>query len=103
MKLWKKFNISEKSENKQDSTKEILSLKPLKFINNTKLNLDNKIFKSKKSLKSLSKSYSSSSLDLGGDEKEKSKRHLKDIDKKKIKINLADKKFDDMRIISTTL
>ena len=103
MKLWKKFNISEKSENKQDSTKEILSLKPLKFINNTKLNLDDKIFKSKKSLKSLSKSYSSSSLDLGGDEKEKSKRHLKDIDKKKIKINLADKKFDDMRIISTTL
>jgi len=103
MKLWKKFNISEKSENKQDSTKEILSLKPLKFINNTKLNLDDKIFKSKKSLKSLSKSYSSSSLDLGGDETEKSKRHLKDIDKKKIKINLADKKFDDMRIISTTL
>ena len=85
MKLWKKFNISEKSENKQDSTKEILSLKPLKFINNTKLNLDNKIFKSKKSLKSLSKSYSSSSLDLGGDETEKSKRHLKDIDKKKLK------------------
>ena len=103
MKLWKKFNISEKSENKQDNAKEILSLKPLKFINNTKLNLDNKIFKSKKSLKSLSKSYSSSSLDLGGDETEKSKRHLKDIDKKKIKINLADKKFDDMRIISTTL
>ena len=103
MKLWKKFNISEKSENKQDSTKEILSLKPLKFINNTKLNLDDKIFKSKKSLKSLSKSYSSSSLDLGGEETEKSKRHLKDIDKKKIKINLADKKFDDMRIISTTL
>ena len=103
MKLWKKFNISEKSENKQDSTKEILSLKPLKFINNTKLNLDDKKFKSKKSLKSLSKSYSSSSLDLGGDETEKSKRHLKDIDKKKIKINLADKKFDDMRIISTTL
>ena len=78
-------------------------MKPLKFINNTKLNLDDKIFKSKKSLKSLSKSYSSSSLDLGGDETEKSKRHLKDIDKKKIKINLADKKFDDMRIISTTL
>ena len=103
MKLWKKFNISEKSENKQDSTKEILSLKPLKFINNTKLNLDDKIFKSKKSLKSLSKSYSSSSLDLGGEETEKSKRHLKDVDKKKIKINLADKKFDDMRIISTTL
>ena len=56
MKLWKKFNISEKSENKQDS----ISLKPLKFINNTKLNLDDKKKKKKKSLKSLSKSYSSS-------------------------------------------
>ena len=100
MKLLKKLSNEEKGRNRQDNTKVTFSFKPTKLIDNFNLDLDKKEFQTKKSLKSLSKSDSSSSLDLEG---EKTKKPKNTFNQRNIKINLANEKFNDLKIISTTL
>ena len=64
LKLLKKLSNEEKGRNRQDNTKVTFSLKPTKLIDNFNLDLDKKEFQTKKSLKSLTKSNSSSSLEM---------------------------------------
>ena len=107
MKLWKKFLNEKKVISRQDNMKEIVSFKSTKLIQNSKLNKNiknKKPIETKKSLKSFSKSFSSSSSDFDLESATKPKKNLdKDLKGKTLQINLADKKFNQMKLLTTTL
>ena len=99
--LWKKFSLEKKVISKQDNMKEIMSFKSSRLKNNAiKNKINNK--KSFEAKKSLHNSFSSSSFDLE-ENFEKTKRNKDNIDVKTIQINLAKNKFNDIKLISTTL
>ena len=105
MKLkWKNFSLEKKVISKQDNMKEIMSFKSSKLINKANANTKNKIL-NKKSIeitKSLNNSFSSTSFDI--DENiQKSKRNKDNTNIKTIQMNLAKNKFNDIKLISTTL
>ena len=100
MKLWKKLSKEKKVISRQDNMKEILSFKSTKLIKNSKLKY---ALESKKSQKRFSNSFSSNSSELDSEGIEKSKKNLEDLKGKTIQMNLTDKKFREMKIISTTL
>ena len=97
MKLLKNFSLEKKTISKQDNMKEIMSFKSSNLIKNIKINQQTKTLETKKSL---SRSFSSSSFE---EEAEKTKRKINEINSKTIKINLADKKFKELKILSNTL
>ena len=107
MKLWKKFLNEKKVISRQDNMKEIVSFKSTKLFQNSKLNKNiknKKPIETKKSLKSFSKSFSSSSSDFDLESATKPKKNLdKDLKGKTLQINLADKKFNQMKLLTTTL
>ena len=104
MKLWKKFLNEKKVISRQDNMKDIVSFKSTRLIQNQKLNKNKKQIESKKSLKSFSKSFSSSSSEFDLESATKPKNNLdKDLKGKTIQINLADKKFNQMKLLTTTL
>ena len=107
MKLWKKFLNEKKVISRQDNMKEIVSFKSTKLFQNSKLNINiknKKPIETKKSLKSFSKSFSSSSSDFDLESATKPKKNLdKDLKGKTLQINLADKKFNQMKLLTTTL
>lgn len=104
MKLWKKFLNEKKVISRQDNMKDIVSFKSTKLIQNQKLNKNKKQIESKKSLKSFSKSFSSSSSEFDLESATKPKNNLdKDLKGKTIQIDLADKKFNQMKLLTTTL
>ena len=94
----KKLSLEKKAISRQDNMKEIISFKSSNLIKNVKLNRNIKPFETQKSL---SKSFSSSSDSV--QEEENSKKKINDINTKSIRLNLAKKKFDNMKMISTTL
>jgi len=87
--------------------KEIVSFKSTKLFQNSKLNKNiknKKPIETKKSLKSFSKSFSSSSSDFDLESATKPKKNLdKGLKGKTLQINLADKKFNQMKLLTTTL
>ena len=104
MKLWKKFLNEKKVISRQDNMKDIVSFKSTRLIQNQKLNKNKKQIESKKSLKSFSKSFSSSSSEFDLESATKPKNNLdKDLKGKTIQIDLADKKFNQMKLLTTTL
>ena len=104
MKLWKKFLNEKKVISRQDNMKDIVSFKSTRLIQTQKLNKNKKQIESKKSLKSFSKSFSSSLSEFDLESATKPKNNLeKDLKGKTIQIDLADKKFNQMKLLTTTL
>ena len=106
MKLkWKNFSLEKKVINNQDNMNEIMSFKSSKLFNKTNaINKNNKL-PNKKSLevnKNLNNSFSSSSFELD-DNISKTKRNKDNLNIKTIQMNLAKNKFNDIKLISTTL
>ena len=106
MKLkWKNFSLEKKVINNQDNMNEIMSFKSSKLFNKTNaINKNNKL-PNKKSLevnKNLNNSFSSSSFEVD-DNISKTKRNKDNLNIKTIQMNLAKNKFNDIKLISTTL
>ena len=100
MKLWKNFSLEKKYISRQDNIKEIMSFKSTKLINHANKNTLNKkvTFEAKKSLNN---SVSSSSIETKLI-KGQNKKIENEKNEKKIKINLAQKKFNDLKLLSTS-
>ena len=100
MKLWKNFSLEKKYISRQDNIKEIMSFKSTKLINHANKNALNKkvTFEAKKSLNN---SVSSSSIETELI-KGQNKKIENEKNEKKIQINLAQKKFNDFKLLSTS-
>ena len=107
MKLWKNFNLEKKYISTKDNINDIISFKSTNLLNHTKKNISNEkvILENKKSLNN------SASLSSIVNEEDKEQNENKNIEKdniekekeeRTIQINLAKKKFNDLKILSTT-
>lgn len=104
MKLWKNFSLEKKSISRQDNIKDIMSFKSTNLINHVKKNMPIKkvTFESKKSSKnSLSSSFSDDAKNPEQNQKIQDETE-NEKNAKTIQINLAQKKFNDMKILSSS-
>ena len=108
MKLWKNMFTEKKYISRQDNTKDIMTFKSTKLVNHPKKNISDKkvTFETKKSLNTLNNSPSVSSIgiDLSKEQNKKNENDNNEKEKKEntIQINLAEKKFNDLKILSTS-
>ena len=104
MKLWKNFSLEKKSISRQDNIKDIMSFKSTNLINHVKKNMSIKkvTFESKKSSKnSLSSSFSDDAKNPEQNQKIQDETE-NEKNAKTIQINLAQKKFNDMKKLSSS-
>ena len=107
MKLWKNFNLEKKYISTKDNINDIISFKSTNLLNHTKKNISNEkvILENKKSLNN-SASLSSIVNEEDKEQNENKNMEKDNIEKEKeertIQINLAKKKFNDLKILSAT-
>ena len=108
MKLWKNMFTEKKYISRQDNTKDIMTFKSTKLVNHPKKNISDKkvTFETKKSFNTLNNSPSVSSIgiDLSKEQNKKTENDNNEKEKKEntIQINLTEKKFNDLKILSTS-